>query len=150
MGNEIEVIRYGDRLKVFLGGFNYFFIAAAIFSFIFGSWVSGILITIISFISLYFSFKNARYYLHHINFFDETDIVKISFFDKEIERTLNLEKKNIKIDLIDDGYSNHLRFYYNSEMILKQYIVGYWTREKLSKFYENYCKGKLAFENKGK
>ena len=89
MKSRIEVVPYSNRLKALLGGFNYFFIVAAIFSFIIGVWVSGIFIIIILSIGLYLSYKNARYYLSHINCFDETDIVEICFFDKKIERKLN-------------------------------------------------------------
>lgn len=141
MKEKIKTISYNNRLITLLGGFNYFFFTATIVSFLLGSWVAGIFILIFLSISLYLSYKNARYYLYHIK--DENDIVEIHFLDKKTICKLNLKKRNIKVDYIDDGYSNHLRFYNNSELLLKQYIVGYWTQEHLSNFYNNYCKGEF-------
>ena len=139
--NKIEIVPYKNRLQNSLGGFNYFFGIALLISIIVGSWPASIIIALFLVIRLYLSYLNIRYYIFKLE--DKTDVIEVSYYDKKTSQNLKIEKKDLKIDLIDDGFDNHLRFYYKSNLLLKQYPVGYWTRRRLSKFYENYCKGKF-------
>lgn len=139
--NKFEIVSYKQRLKKTLNWFNYLIGLIFLISIIIGSWLASIFIAFFLIIRLYISRLNVRYYIYKIK--DKTDVIEVFYFDKEINKKLEIEKSRLKIDFIDDGYANHLRFYYESKLQLKQYPTGYWTRERLSKFYENYCKGKI-------
>ena len=135
----VETVSYKYRLRESIGWFNYFVGLFLIISLIIGSWIACMVIAGYISISFYRSYCNSRVYIYDIK--EREYIVEVLYFDKHISKKLVFEKKHLKIDLIDDGYANHLRFYCKSKLILKHYPIGYWTKEMLSKYYENYCKG---------
>ncbi len=93
------------------------------------------------FFLMYYSFQ--RYsesivYLSEIYFQYHELVIKYCFKDEEITKKIPIE--GLKIDFFDSVIGNFVKcrilFYYNNQVVLKQFNIGDWSRNSLKNFKE--------------
>lgn len=136
------VITYKERLiETIIETNNFIWLGVVLFFTAIGMpWFALIVWYCVLFIFLYFSYRRAVFYL--FNVIDKEEFIELHFYIKNSYKCHIIKKKSIKIDYVDSGAYN-IKIYHDSKLLVKQYAVGEWTRERLSKFYENYCKEKI-------
>lgn len=136
------MISYKERLsETFIEANNFIWLGVALFFTAIGMpWFALIVWYLVFFMFLYFSYKRAVYYIYNV--IDREEFVELHFLYKNSNKSYLINKGFIKIEFIDNGAYN-IKIFDKSNLVIRQYSVGEWTCESLTKFYENHCKGEF-------